>query len=90
MSTTDELNLLIQNLQKCNNANECINFDLASTIQGFLNCLDKNVLENIDKGLGENEYEKEVVDSFTSAAIFVENCVKIFSQKIEHLHNFST
>ncbi|KYO03473.1 hypothetical protein PGSY75_0204000 [Plasmodium gaboni] len=89
MSTTDELNLLIQNLQKCNNANECINFDLASTIQGFLNCLDKNVLENIDKGLGENEYEKEVVDSFTSAAIFVENCVKIFSQKIEHLHNLA-
>ncbi|SOV10492.1 conserved Plasmodium protein, unknown function [Plasmodium sp. gorilla clade G2] len=89
MSTTDELNLLIQNLQKCNNANECINFDLASTIQGFLNCLDKNVLENIDKGIGENEYEKEVVDSFTSAAIFVENCVKIFSQKIEHLHNLA-
>ncbi|SPJ08285.1 conserved Plasmodium protein, unknown function [Plasmodium sp. DRC-Itaito] len=89
MSTTDELNLLIQNLQKCNNANECINFDLSSTIQGFLNCLDKNVLENIDKGLGENENEKEVVDSFTSAAIFVENCVKIFSQKIEHLHNLA-
>lgn len=89
MSTTDELNLLIQNLQKCNNTNECINFDLSSTIQGFLNCLDRNVLENIDKGLGENEYEKEVVDNFTSAAIFVENCVKIFSQKIEHLHNLA-
>ncbi|SBS82594.1 conserved Plasmodium protein, unknown function [Plasmodium malariae] len=91
MSTTDELSTLIQNLQKCNNTNECINFDLVSTIQEFLNCLDKNEFEDLDKRISENEKEKEKdhMNSFTSAAIFVENCVKVFGLKIEHLHNLA-
>ncbi|ANQ06454.1 Uncharacterized protein PCOAH_00008310 [Plasmodium coatneyi] len=109
MSTPDELTVLIQNLQKCNNTSESINFDLARTIQEFLNCLDRNVLEELEGGIHENEREKEsdkerdsqrdsqrdnqrdrdVTNSFTSAAIFVENCVKIFGLKIEHLHNLA-
>ncbi|KJP89045.1 hypothetical protein AK88_01338 [Plasmodium fragile] len=97
MSTPDELTVLIQNLQKCNNTSESINFDLARTIQEFLNCLDKNVLEELEGGIHESEREKEndkerdrdVTNSFTSAAIFVENCVKIFGLKIEHLHNLA-
>ncbi|SCL97166.1 conserved Plasmodium protein, unknown function [Plasmodium chabaudi chabaudi] len=88
MSTQeDEVRLLIQNLQKCNNTNECINFDLASTIQEFLNSLDKNSFEDIDKTIREDE--KDLMNSFTSAAIFLENCVKIFGLKIEHLHNLA-
>ncbi|EUD66872.1 hypothetical protein C922_02857 [Plasmodium inui San Antonio 1] len=101
MSTPDELTVLIQNLQKCNNTSESINFDLARTIQEFLNCLDRNVLEELEGGIHEGEREKEsdkegekdrdrdVTNSFTSAAIFVENCVKIFGLKIEHLHNLA-
>ncbi|GAW79570.1 hypothetical protein, conserved [Plasmodium gonderi] len=115
MSTSDELSVLIQNLQKCNNTSESINFDLASTIQEFLNCLDKNVFEDLEKGINGSEKEKnkgknkgkdkekdnhtekdlemekqnELMNSFTSAAIFVENCVKIFGLKIEHLHNLA-
>ncbi|CRG95434.1 conserved Plasmodium protein, unknown function [Plasmodium gallinaceum] len=89
MSTTDELSILMQNLQKCSNTNECINFDLTSTLQGFLNYLDKNIFENVEKKINENENEKDFMNSFTSAAIFVENCVKIFSQKIEYLHNLA-
>ncbi|CAG9482776.1 unnamed protein product [Plasmodium vivax] len=105
MSTPDELTALIQNLQKCNNTSESINFDLASTIQEFLNCLDRNVLEELEGGAhegekeresdrerekeGEREREQDVANSFTSAAIFVENCVKIFGLKIEHLHNLA-
>ncbi|CRG98829.1 conserved Plasmodium protein, unknown function [Plasmodium relictum] len=88
MSSSDELSILMQNLQKCNNTNECINFDLTSTLQGFLNHLDKNIFENSEK-INENENEKDFMNSFTSAAIFVENCVKIFSQKIEYLHNLA-
>lgn len=90
MSTQeDEVRLLIQNLQKCNNTNECINFDLASTIQEFLNSLDKNSFEDIDKTIRENEKDKDLMNSFTSAAIFLENCVKILGLKIEHLHNLA-
>ncbi|VEV54755.1 condensin-2 complex subunit H2, putative [Plasmodium vinckei vinckei] len=88
MSTQeDEVRLLIQNLQKCNNTNECINFDLASTIQEFLNSLDKNSFEDVDKTIREDE--NDLMNSFTSAAIFLENCVKIFGLKIEHLHNLA-
>ncbi|SBT32416.1 conserved Plasmodium protein, unknown function [Plasmodium ovale wallikeri] len=89
MSAPDDLSVLIQSLQKCSNTSECINFDLVSSIQEFLNCLDKNVFEDIERGNNEEEKEKEVINSFTSAAIFVENCVKIFGLKIEHLHNLA-
>lgn len=37
----------------------------------------------------EDEEKKESTDQFNSAAVFVEGCVKIFSQKIEYLHNLA-
>lgn len=89
MMTNEEVNHLLQELQRCSNPNECVNFDLTTSLERFLNFLDKSLQEEAEKSGTEGENENDIVSGFNSAAIFVENCVKIISQKIEHLHNLA-
>lgn len=87
--TNEEVNHLLQELQRCSNPNECVNFDLTKSLERFLNFLDKSLQEEAEKSGNEGEAENDIVSGFNSAAIFVESCVKIISQKIEHLHNLA-